>query len=365
MKGNARKMLGAALAGAMACGAAGLAGCSAGVDYKFDATGSAGQVDAVLATDAADLERAVYKAKLESGASKLEAQITVAMLPALVDTVNQKIAGTGIRIDYSAASGDKPASYSASMSAKTDGKYHEDTIALYPQSAASSSEAQDAKDKLTDEEIAQLEELLGDKPLDIDFSCRVPVDTNSEKGADGKYCYKLSLTAHDLADIANGDKTAADFGPQVLYACFTDAAKTTSIVETSAKGGYTKDASLRIYTPGIISKVALGTADLGPTDAVNLGNEGKKALTVTLTNGNSKTVKVTYDKTAPTTNVKANKTYKKDVKVTFKDKVAGVKSAKLDGKSVKSGKKVAKKGSHKLVVTDKAGNKTSVKFKVR
>lgn len=72
----------------------------------------------------------------------------------------------------------------------------------------------------------------------------------------------------------------------------------------------------------------------------------------------------TIDKKKATVNVKKNKTYKTGKKVTFKD-ASGIKSAKLDGKKIKSGVKVQKKGTHTLVVTDKAGNKTTIKFKVK
>lgn len=72
------------------------------------------------------------------------------------------------------------------------------------------------------------------------------------------------------------------------------------------------------------------------------------------------------DKTAPkVTGVKNGQTYKKAVTIKFSDKGSGIKSAKLNGKKIKSGTKVSAKGSYKLVVTDKAGNKTIVKFKIK
>ena len=72
----------------------------------------------------------------------------------------------------------------------------------------------------------------------------------------------------------------------------------------------------------------------------------------------------TVDKKKATVNIKKNKTYKKGQKIIFKD-TSGIKSAKLDGKKVKSGVKVIKKGTHTLIVTDKAGNKTTITFKVK
>lgn len=65
------------------------------------------------------------------------------------------------------------------------------------------------------------------------------------------------------------------------------------------------------------------------------------------------------------TGVKNKKTYKKAVKIKFSDKESGIKSAKLNGKKIKSGKKVSKSGSYKLVVTDKADNKVTIKFKIK
>lgn len=70
------------------------------------------------------------------------------------------------------------------------------------------------------------------------------------------------------------------------------------------------------------------------------------------------------DKYAPTVKGISNgKTYK-SAKIAFKD-ASGVKSATLNGKSVKSGVKVTKAGSYKLVVRDKHGNTKTVKFKIK
>lgn len=81
----------------------------------------------------------------------------------------------------------------------------------------------------------------------------------------------------------------------------------------------------------------------------------------------SQVFKVTQNDTKKPTvkGVKNNRTYKKAVKIKFSDNGSGIKNAKLNGKKIKSGKKVSKKGSYKLVVTDKAGNKTQIKFKIK
>lgn len=71
------------------------------------------------------------------------------------------------------------------------------------------------------------------------------------------------------------------------------------------------------------------------------------------------------DYTAPKTNIKNGKTYKPGKKITFSDKGSGMKYAKLDGKKIKNGHIVRKKGKHKLVLADKAGNKRTIKFTIK
>lgn len=61
------------------------------------------------------------------------------------------------------------------------------------------------------------------------------------------------------------------------------------------------------------------------------------------------------------------KTYKvsSGKKITFKDATSGAKKATLNGKTIKSGKVVKKAGKYTLVITDKAGNKKTVKFTIK
>lgn len=71
------------------------------------------------------------------------------------------------------------------------------------------------------------------------------------------------------------------------------------------------------------------------------------------------------DKTAPTiSGIKNNAVYKSKVNITYKDGQSGIKSAKLNGKSIKSGKVVSKNGTYKVVAADKAGNKKTVSFQI-
>lgn len=80
----------------------------------------------------------------------------------------------------------------------------------------------------------------------------------------------------------------------------------------------------------------------------------------------TKKVKFTVDRTAPKiTGVVNGKTYKKKVTVKATDNVSGISKITLNGKKIKSGTKVSKKGSYTLKATDKAGNVKTIKFKIK
>lgn len=71
------------------------------------------------------------------------------------------------------------------------------------------------------------------------------------------------------------------------------------------------------------------------------------------------------DKAPVITGVTNGKTYRKPVVIRFGDKGSGVKKAALNGKTIKTNKKVSKNGSYTLKVTDRAGNSKTVKFKIK
>ena len=77
-------------------------------------------------------------------------------------------------------------------------------------------------------------------------------------------------------------------------------------------------------------------------------------------------VKGIVDKKAPVVSgVKNGKIYRGSVKITFYDNGTGIKSAKLNGKTIESGHSVYFRGRYTLVVKDNAGNTTKVSFRVR
>lgn len=94
--------------------------------------------------------------------------------------------------------------------------------------------------------------------------------------------------------------------------------------------------------------------------------DGKHILVISDLYGNENTLTFKTDKTAPIVKgIKHKKIYKKAVTIKFSDNVSGLKKATLNGKSIKSGKKVKKVGKYTLLVEDKAGNETKVKFTIK
>ena len=100
-----------------------------------------------------------------------------------------------------------------------------------------------------------------------------------------------------------------------------------------------------------------------PTAQVVATNQSLQSDTEEEQNQRSQKVK---DRIKPTvTGVKNNKTYKKQVTIKFSDKQSGIKKATLNGKKIKSGKKVKKNGKYTLKVYDRAGNVKQVKFTIK
>ncbi|MEH7307271.1 Ig-like domain-containing protein [Neobacillus drentensis] len=96
------------------------------------------------------------------------------------------------------------------------------------------------------------------------------------------------------------------------------------------------------------------------TSGTVISKEGKYTLVVTDLAGNKTTVEFTIDKTAPVVSgVSNNANYSKDVTISFTEG-----TATLDGKAVGTKTVVKTEGKHVFVVTDAAGNKTTVVFTI-
>ena len=138
------------------------------------------------------------------------------------------------------------------------------------------------------------------------------------------------------------------------------------IIKLNTKeGGYTNKDVVKVQTPDKLEQLIVNGEKLETGKQIELEEDGIYNIDI-VTDCAEKSVVVVKDTKAPkVTGVKNNKTYSKKVTIKYSDDVSGIKSAKLNGKRIKSGKKVKKAGDYTLVVTDKAGNKTTVKFSIK
>lgn len=132
------------------------------------------------------------------------------------------------------------------------------------------------------------------------------------------------------------------------------------------KNGYYKNAQFEVSDDVEVAAVVINGMAADPSsDGFVVSQEGKNVVEVYDYNNNMTTCSFVVDTTKPKVKgVANNKTYKGKRKITFSDKY-GIKTAKLNGKNIKNSKVVSKKGSYTLKVTDKAGNTTMVKFKIK
>lgn len=236
------------------------------------------------------------------------------------------------------------------------GRVDENCIAVYTGTAS--------LDALPPEEKAMLDEMLGTADYSMSFSVDAPftiADSNADK-FDGEHMeFAIDLDSDVNVIYAVKDVSLLE-GKDIQISGVKDGGfyKEDCVVTVN-----TKDGIVDLYDAKLNGKpVAFWNAG-NPYNQFATVGEGKYTVSATLVSGTKKSVSFTVDGTSPKANVLNKKTYKAGKKVTFSDAVSGIKSAKLDGKNVKSGKKITKKGSHKLVLTDKAGNKTTIKFKIK
>ncbi|WP_315112890.1 immunoglobulin-like domain-containing protein [Clostridium intestinale] len=117
------------------------------------------------------------------------------------------------------------------------------------------------------------------------------------------------------------------------------------------------------YNKPVAPKFNEGTATLNGKPYVSgdeISEEGTYQLIVTDEAGNVSTVNFVIDKTPPTvSDVLQDGQYNKDVNVTFNKG-----TATLNGKPYTSGTKISEEGTYELVVTDQAGNVSTVNFTI-
>ena len=130
------------------------------------------------------------------------------------------------------------------------------------------------------------------------------------------------------------------------------------------KKAYRKSITIQVGAKSAVTSFTVNGKQQ-PNNKFTADKNGKYKVVVQTATGLKKQISFCIDKQKPTTNIKNKKTYKKTVKITFKDKISGIKKATLNGKKIKSGKKVKKNGKYTLKIYDKAGNVKTVKFTIK
>jgi hypothetical protein len=166
--------------------------------------------------------------------------------------------------------------------------------------------------------------------------------------------------------VWDSDKT---YSGEMFWAIFSEAPLDSSIAAPTLSGAknnayYKKAVTVTATSDTVLDSLKVNGINVA-SDVCTITTEGKNTVVCTDVNGKTTTLSFVIDTTKPKiTGVANGKTYKSARTIKFSDKY-GVKSATLNGKKISSGKKVSKKGSYKLVVTDNAGNKNTVKFKIK
>lgn len=171
--------------------------------------------------------------------------------------------------------------------------------------------------------------------------------TNGEISTDGKSVFfNISLTSKN----------------QKYYA-YTNASK--NLIDLGLEdGAVTKKKSIKVSTPDKLTSLTVNGEKISGTK-ISLSEDGQYTVTAKTKNA-EKTITFIKDTKKPVVKgVENGKTYTGPVTIKFSDELSGIKSAKLGKKKVKSGVKVSKAGTYTLKVTDKAGNKTTVKFTIK
>lgn len=205
------------------------------------------------------------------------------------------------------------------------------------------------------------------------------VNTNVNTNLSGLDAYDISVKLPFVVAKTNGTLQADgqtvvfdilklyQSGTERIYAMSQSAVAQEGAIRISGvkdKKAYKKNVKLEVSTGGAITSFKVN----GRAQAENsytTTKDGAYKAEIETAAGTKQTVIFCVDRKKPTTNVKNNKVYKKNVKITFQDKLSGMESATLNGKKLKSGKTLKKNGTYTLKLKDKAGNITKIKFKIQ
>ena len=180
------------------------------------------------------------------------------------------------------------------------------------------------------------------------------------------------IQKHIGGELSNGNKTITWDMDEILkgkdlYATTTRKAEKPATVNVVKNKFYKKIQTMKV-------KSGVGTVymdDMLVTSGKTKAKNGKHTLLILNQNGTKKEFQFVVDTKAPAIKgVKNNKTYAKNVKLTFSDTESGIKSVTVNGKkisakAIKNGYIVKKNGKYTVKVTDQAKNVKTVKFTIK
>lgn len=152
-----------------------------------------------------------------------------------------------------------------------------------------------------------------------------------------------------------------------LYALFhTSEMSAAPVYKGAVNGGvYNTGVNIIIESENLLRSVTIN-GESTESEHLFLSTEDVYRISAADINGNTSTLRFRIDKTKPAIKgVADGKTYKTVRTIHFSDAGSGIKNAVLNGQTIQTGKKVSKKGTYTLNVTDKAGNRKVITFKIK
>ncbi|MFP5116379.1 lamin tail domain-containing protein [Bacillaceae bacterium C204] len=253
---------------------------------------------------------------------------------------------------------------------ENNGSYHQDVTITFDEGTATLNDKEIPNGTVVTEEGSYalvVTDAAGNKTtIAFTIDKTAPVVSGVE---DGIYNQDVTITFNDGTATLNGNEftSGTKVSAEGTYTfVVTDAAGNQVVVNFTidkTAPAITGVSENGIYNHDVIITFDNGTAALNGnefTSGTVVKAEGTYTLVVTDQAGNKATIHFMIDKTAPVvTGVKDNGIYKKAVILKFNEL-----GALLNGKPIASGTVVPKEGVYTLVVSDEAGNVTSIVFTI-
>ena len=158
-----------------------------------------------------------------------------------------------------------------------------------------------------------------------------------------------------------------DDGEERYYATFNGQTSTKAPSFSGAGNGkyYNTGVTLNVNAENLLKQFTENGTSTS-CDYFSFTSEGSYLIHALDVNGNKNTIKFYIDMTKPVIRgVKNGQIYRKARKIYFSDAGSGIRKAVINNKKITSGQKISKAGSYTLQITDNAGNRKTVKFKIQ